>query len=251
MTSKLLIMFFIQSFLFSESVALVLKKSGEVNYTSSQNKKTIKDLSLSESLFNQDYIKTGNNGFTKFVYLDDGSAIKLHKDSEIYVKGDIKDRKIIKTIDINFGKMKLDINTQESIEFTVITPTSIASIKGTRFWLNCLGDEGDKFYGLSGKVQIKNSETGEIIDLSPDMTVTSLPNGTLKVEPTTPIELQNLERLEEAVGETTEEQIRETELGQIQNNNRKINSTSIEHVLRIGLKNDSGEERYLIIRYSK
>ena len=102
-----------------------MKKKGKVSYTPYSNNKKIQNLNISESLFNQDLIETGENGFTKFVYLDDGSAIKIHKNSEVYIQGNINKRKIIKQINISTGKLKLDITKQQISEFKIITPTSV------------------------------------------------------------------------------------------------------------------------------
>jgi hypothetical protein len=241
-------------FFSAESVALVLKKKGEVQYKPYTEKKQTTDLNLSESLYNHDFIKTGSDGFTKFVYLDDGSAIKLHKDSEVNVQGSVKNRKILKQITLSSGKMKLDINPQISGEFTVITPTSVASVKGTRFWINCSGNDGDKFYGLSGTVEVTNSNTGQKVELVQNSTVTSLPDGTLEVEPTKPLDLQTLEKLEEDADEPTEEQIREIEgiqPGKDPDDTKSDESGPVEHELRIRVQNSFGDEKDLIIKYSE
>ena len=157
MNRMLIILFFISSIFSSESIGLVMKKKGKVTYTPYSNNKNIKKLNVSESLFNQDLIETGKDGFTKFVYLDDGSVIKIHKNSEIYVQGDVNKRKIIKQINISTGKLKLDIKNQKLSEFKIMTPTSVASIKGTRFWVDVNGEQGDSFHGLSGIVEITNN----------------------------------------------------------------------------------------------
>ena len=144
----------------AESVALVMKKKGDVKYKPFSSKGSSSDLEMSKSLFNQDQILTGSDGFTKVVYLDDGSTIKVHRDSEVYIQGSIKNRRIIKQINIAQGKMKFQINPQKSTDFKVVTPTSVATIKGTRFWVDCRGDDGDSFVGLTGNVNVKNSESG-------------------------------------------------------------------------------------------
>ena len=191
MNLLIIILFFISSIFSSESIGLVMKKKGEVNYTPYNNKK-IKNLNISESLFNQDLIETGKDGFTKFVYLDDGSAIKIHKNSEVYIQGDVNRRKIIKQINISTGKLKLDIKNQQLRDFKITTPTSVASIKGTRFWVDVNGQKGDSFYGLSGIVEITNNSTGEKVNLTENTTATSLPDGTLEIKKTINKELIEL-----------------------------------------------------------
>ena len=51
-------------------------------------------------------------------------------------------------------------NTSKSV-----LPTSVASVKGTRFWIDVNGKNGDLFHGLSGIVEIANNITGEKINL--------------------------------------------------------------------------------------
>ena len=161
MNRYIIILLFISSIFSSETIGLVMKKKGKVNYTPNSNNQKVQNLKVSESLFNQDLIETGKDGFAKFVYLDDASVIKIHKNSEIYVQGSIKKRRIMKQVNISTGKMKLDINKQEVGEFKIITPTSVASIKGTRFWVDINGEKGDLFHGLSGIVEITNNATGK------------------------------------------------------------------------------------------
>ena len=249
------------NFIFTtESVAIVLKKKGDVKYKPFSSKDSNSDLEMSKSLFNQDQILTGGYGFTKVVYLDDGSTIKVHRESEVYIQGSIKNRRIIKQINIAHGTMKFDINTQESTNFKVITPTSVATIKGTRFWIDCRGEDGDSFIGLTGKVEVENIESGQIVQLEPNTTVNSLPDGSLTIIPTKPLELQALELLEEDAGEATEEEINNSEqpattpTPQTQPTSTPSNSgqnTPIEHELKIKLINANGDEKELIIKYSE
>ena len=234
----------------NETIGLVMKKKGKVSYTPYSNKK-IQNLDISESLFNQDLIETGKNGFTNFVYLDDGSSIKIHKNSEIYVQGDIYERKIVKQINIATGKLKLDINKQSSSNFKVITPTSVASVKGTRFWVDVNGKKGDVFHGLSGSVQIKNSITGNIVELSKNTTAISLPDGTLEIKEIDNMQLRVLEKLEESVGEPTDDMPSINDNGSYNNQgsfNQSSNSNINEIVIR--LKNSNSEQKSLIIKYS-
>ena len=154
------------------------------------------------------------------MYLDDGSAIKIHKNSEVYIQGNVSKRKIIKQINISTGKLKLDIKSQQITEFKIVTPTSVASIKGTRFWIDVNGKKGDIFHGLSGIVEITNNITGKKIELLENTTATSLPDGTLTIKKTINKELIKLETLEEEVGEP---------INDMPNNNPEDDSGSQEY----------------------
>ena len=250
--SRFLIISFVISFVFSsESIGLVMKKKGKVSYTPYSNNDQTENLSISKTLFNQDLIETGKNGFTKFVYLDDGSAIKIHKNSEIYIQGDVKNRKIIKQVNVSTGKLKLDIQKQLASEFKIITPTSVASIKGTRFWVDVDGENGDLFYGLSGLVEITNNATGQTVNLTENTTAKSLPDGTLELKKTVNKELTKLEMLEEEVGEPVDDMPQnnlEDDSGTIIDDNLNQGSGNVNEII-IKLKNPNSEEKSLIIKY--
>ena len=250
--SRFLIISFVISFVFSsESIGLVMKKKGKVSYTPYSNNDQTENLSISKTLFNQDLIETGKNGFTKFVYLDDGSAIKIHKNSEIYIQGDVKNRKIIKQVNVSTGKLKLDIQKQLASEFKIITPTSVASIKGTRFWVDVDGENGDLFYGLSGLVEITNNATGQTVNLTENTTAKSLPDGTLELKKTVNKELTKLEILEEEVGEPVDDMPQnnlEDDSGTIIDDNLNQGSGNVNEII-IKLKNPNSEEKSLIIKY--
>ena len=251
MNVLVIILFFSSSMFCSESIGLVMKKKGEVSYTPYSNNKKIKNLNISESLFNQDMIQTGKNGFTKLVYLDDGSAIKIHKNSEVYIQGDVQKRKIVKQINISTGKLKLDVKNQQITEFVITTPTSVASIKGTRFWVDVNGVLGDSFYGLSGLVEITNNATGQKVNLTENTMATSLPDGTLEVKKTINKKLIELEVLEENVGEPVEDMPsgESNDDSGSSSTNSTEDSANLNEII-IKLKNSSSEEKSLIIKYS-
>ena len=251
MNIYLVILIFLSSFFASETIGVVMKHKGDVDYIPYDKNKQNKKINISESLFNQDLIKTGKDGFTKFVYLDDGSAIKIHKDSEVYIQGDIDKRKIIKQINISKGKLKLDVQNQQLAEFKIITPTSVASIKGTRFWVDVNGKKGDVFHGLSGIVEITNNITGNKIELTENTTATSLPDGTLEIKKTINRELIQLEVLEEEVGEPVNDMPNndvDDDSGSLLEDN--INNGVLNtNELVIRLKNASSDEKIIIIKF--
>tara|TARA_Y100000741_G_scaffold328981_1_gene282567 strand:- start:484 stop:939 length:456 start_codon:yes stop_codon:yes gene_type:complete len=94
--------------------------------------------------------------------------------------GKLNRKSIMKQLEINEGIVKLKVEKQGVNEFTVITPTSVASVKGTSFWVNCYGDDGDKFYGESGLVSILNKKSGKKVDLKSNKVLSSLPQGSIE-----------------------------------------------------------------------
>ena len=176
-TKLFLIIFIFSCSLFSSSsLAVVSKTKGNVKHKTKSDKE-LGSAKMGMELFNNDFIQTGQNGFAKYVYLDDGTQIKVHNNSEVYIRGEVERRSIIKQLKVDEGTVKFDVKKQSVDEFTVITPTSVASVKGTSFWIDCSGNNGDQFFGESGSVVIRNRESGARKQLTKNTVANYLPDG--------------------------------------------------------------------------
>ena len=232
-------------FLFSyllceESIAITTKSVGVVKYKKFSNEKVNQKLDIGSELFNDDFIRTGKDGFVKFSYLDDGTTIKIHNNTELYVRGKANNKIINKRLNINNGILKLDVSKQKEDEFTIVTPTSVASVKGTKFIIESNLDFGDKFYGFEGIVEIINKESNKLIRLSKNLKVSSTPDGKIVSEIITPVDMEIINEIESTIDETIiDEDIDDGSL------NEEINE------LIIIVKSPSGEEKEIIIKYTE
>ena len=169
----------------AQNIALVTKSKGDAQYKKNQSTTGDKKLSMGTQLFSNDLIKTGADGFAIFVYLDDKSMIKVQKNSEMYVRGNVDKGQIQKEISMNNGLFKANIESQKGGAFTIVTPTSVASVKGTEFWVVSKGEEGgDQFFGLSGLIEVKNKKSNQITRVTKSKTAISRPDGTLELRAT-------------------------------------------------------------------
>ena len=234
---KYILLVFISSLFCVESIALATKVKGSVLYKKKKEKQLKNELKVGNDLHNSDYIRTGEDGFAKYVYLDDGTQIKIHNNTEVFVHGELSRRSILKQLKVKDGTVKLDVKKQATDEFTVITPTSVASVKGTSFWLDCSGKQGDKFYGESGIVSITNIASGLKRQLAKNTVASSSPDGTLDVREITPNELKMLEEIESETGE---------EDGSI--DPEEGSGLGDESEIRIELEDESGNQKTIIIK---
>ncbi len=83
-----------------------------------------------QNLNSGDAVKTGEKSFSILRFVD-GSVIRIQENSEIKVRGDKADGKMEKAVDINFGKLGFNIKQKPGEQFRFVSPTSVASIKGT------------------------------------------------------------------------------------------------------------------------
>ena len=169
---------FISFLINKETLAIVTKSTGDVKYKSYLSDEFSNELKMGSQLFNNDFIITDSDGFVKFSYLDDGTTIKIHHDSELYVRGQVNKKSISKRINMSNGLLKLDVSKQNDDEFMVITPTSVASVKGTSFILKS-NEDGDSFFGYEGTVEIRNKESNQIVKLSKNLKVISNNDGSI------------------------------------------------------------------------
>ncbi len=237
------IVLFSLSIIFSQqSIAVTTKSNGDVKYKKYSENITKSELLIGSELYNDDFIKTGIDGFVKFSYLDDGTTIKVHKNSELYVRGKSDNKIINKRLNIGNGLIKLDVSKQKEDEFTIVTPTSVASVKGTSFILDSNLDFGDKFYGFDGVVEILNKESNRIIKLSRNLKVVSTPDGQINSEIMTQVDLDVINEIQSSTGDSgLEEEILDESSNYVEDGPKEI---------RITVISPSGEEKEIIIKYN-
>jgi len=252
---------FVNIILPTESLAIVTKSLGNIEYTKFDASKLIKELDLGSELFNDDYIKTKSNGFIKFSYLDDGTTIKMHKNSELFVRGNIDEYLIQKRINISSGVYNFDISKQKDKAFTIITPTSVASVKGTKFLLMSDSEGTDSFYGFDGIVEVLNKESNTTLRLSRNVKITSFSTGEINSEIMTQTdynitnEFNNFEQeidSEEIIPEENEfENVPDQDEQESGSMNESSPTEPTTNEIRITIRNLQGEEKELIIRYNE
>ena len=200
------------------SVAVAAKVSGKVelkveggNYQSGMKRGT--------QLKDKNWVRTLENGYLAVMFIDDKSLLKLREDSELEIRANIRAGAIDKMVQMNFGRVKAEISPQRRGEFTIATPTSVASVKGTTFWIIST-PEGDQVIGIDGEVTLTNNESGQTVTVTVGTTATSNPDGTIDVQPTAAGTIPE----DPAAGESFDE-------------------------LRIRLENADGETKDIIIEY--
>ncbi len=182
-------------------IAVTTKAKGDVTFRSLDSR-DFNDLKPAVVLNDGDHIQTGNDGFGALVYLDDKSTIKVKENTDFDVLGTRGEEGISKKIKINTGTIKAKIYKGKASGFIIETPTSIATVKGTEFWL-VASSEGDQVFGLEGFVELTNTISGDIVTVGTNETGISLPTGDISVSQTTP---------EAVPAETEEEEINEFEI---------------------------------------
>lgn len=176
----------------SSKIAIAIKVKGKVSVIQkgSPEKQSLKP---GTALSDQDKILTGKDGFAAIMYLDDKTVVKLLGNSDLTVAGNRTGGKINKSLDIKYGKIAASITPQKGNEFRIVTPTSVASVKGTELTIASDPSTGDSFTLLEGLIEVTNSFTGETIEVEQGETAVSTPEGSLEIHETTTDDLAGFE----------------------------------------------------------
>jgi len=189
-TAKHMFIFLLVLLLFSPlesaaKIAVTTKVSGTVDYEQSGSS-GFSVLKPGTILSDGDRIITGKNGFAALIYIDDKSMVKITGNTEIIIKGTRSTGSISKEVNIDRGTLRAQVNKQRKGEFVVQSSTSVASVKGTDFWMITDPEMGDILIGLEGLVNLTNLASGESTDVGAGNTGTSSTDGTVETSETNP-----------------------------------------------------------------
>ncbi|MFQ6675939.1 MAG: FecR domain-containing protein [Fidelibacterota bacterium] len=163
----------------AEKVALTMKTTGEVRHQP-VGAEAFETLRRGIALFDGEVVVTGEDGLAIALFLDDKSQLKIKKNSEVEISGSRQEGTISKRIGMAYGSMKATVEEQTR-DFVITTPTSVASIKGTEFWLISDPALGDLLIGITGSVELTNVISGAVHTVEPGTVVESTQGGEINV----------------------------------------------------------------------
>ena len=167
------------SFVIGDKIAVTTKVKGTVELMAVGNTEYL-NLKPGTVLSDGDKIRTGKLGFAAVIFIDDKTTLKLKENSEVVITGQRTAASISKKINMDAGTIRAKVSKQNT-DFVIQTPTSVASVKGTDFWMITDPVTGDQVIGLEGLVGLVNNETGEEVDITEGMTGMSTPDGQVDV----------------------------------------------------------------------
>ncbi|NQS97630.1 MAG: FecR domain-containing protein [candidate division Zixibacteria bacterium] len=105
-----------------------------------------------------DSLKTGHNGFMGILF-QDGSLVKMAGNTEIKLAVP-QDETTLRTINMKFGDLWANIMRADK-GFVVKTPSSVAAVKGTKFWIMVTPSGDSRLLCQEGLVDFLNTVSGE------------------------------------------------------------------------------------------
>ncbi len=167
----------------ADKIAFTTKVSGQVTLTTPEGQTN--PLKRGTAINTDEKIVTGSDGSVVIMFIDDKSILRIQKNTTLTIGGESTGsgagRALSKQIDMQFGKLRAQVAEQRKGEFQIITPTSVASVKGTDFWTTSDPVMGDIFLGVSGLIEVENLISGGTISVGGGQVGSSRPDGTTEV----------------------------------------------------------------------
>ncbi|MDP1676637.1 MAG: FecR family protein [Bacteroidota bacterium] len=166
-------------------VATIFKPVGGVEYKTGE--KEWSKAKAATPLIPGDIVRTQENSFAIIKFLEN-SVIRVQEKSEVTISGEIAKGEFSKNVYLQRGEVGFQVKKRANEKFEFSTPTSVASIRGTGGLLIAGQDSNDVLILGSGNVDFKNLISNIILNVRGGQTAFSMPDGTVKVEDSTPEE---------------------------------------------------------------
>ena len=138
----------------ADAVAVVITARGKVNLVRSKEAKT-QEVRKGTVLYDGDRISTAASSLCAIKFTDDKSLLRIKEKSSCTIQGKKEQDKIDKNIIVEVGTFLASL-IQPKGKFTITTPTSVASVKGTEWWSIQLLDGRTIYICLEGLLDLDN-----------------------------------------------------------------------------------------------
>ncbi|MFH1194561.1 MAG: FecR family protein [bacterium] len=174
-------------------IAIVQKTVGEVGF-----KKVDAEWQLAKkgiTLEDEDALRTASRSLAVVSFID-GSILRVRENSELIVYGVQNGNLLNKNVEIRKGKFGFEVKPQKNEEFRFITPSVVASIKGTEGYLEVSEDSSTVIFLSSGSIQLESSLGGKMRGLlSAGNSATISPDGEITIREATDTEVKSFKRI--------------------------------------------------------
>lgn len=174
-------------------VAMVVKALGKAQ---AKQGKSWSNITKGSRLFSGDEVKTSGDGYAAVMFVDDKSIVKVKPNSILKIQGTYEGKSISKQLVMDVGELFVKVSKQKG-SFQVATPTSVASVKGTEFWV-MENAGGTTIVGLEGLIEVTNKLTNQTSNVSAGQTGKSTKTG-ITVETTKEEDIPDAGELKEEI----------------------------------------------------
>ena len=169
-----------------QNVAIVYRLLLDKRLAVTQESGGMTEGAMGDLLHHGDQLQTSSNTRAAIRFTDDGSVLRMNPSTELSIRAEGERNALRKTLRVEFGELWARIQKRENVEYRIETPTAVAAVKGTEFYVRVEEDgrttivtiEGVlDFFNDVGTVEIPAGYTGVAVQASEAPTV-----GTTKPE---------------------------------------------------------------------
>jgi ferric-dicitrate binding protein FerR (iron transport regulator) len=143
-----------------QALAVIIKAKGSVLYQAPGGSAWA-PAAAGQTILAGGQVKTEADGLARVKFLSDGSMMKLKPQTHLTFEAREKGGLLL-----GMGAALFDVKkTGAKDKFTVTTPTSVATVKGTSFWVTSRGDSASTTVCLDGVVTVKSRASGKSKDV--------------------------------------------------------------------------------------
>ncbi len=161
-------------------IAVVLKVTPPVQLRRADREEFV-PLKMDDRVYPGDRIVCSEGGYASLIFADSAVELKLYPDTDLTMQGQRTSGSILKRIFLPIGQLLTKV-TRGDME--VVTPTSVASVKGTEWWTFVDATTLTQIIVIEGRVQVEHRATDETEIVTGGTTAVTTPEGELKVNPT-------------------------------------------------------------------
>ena len=177
-----------------EPIAILIKAKGKVFLVAKKSKKG-KAVRRGAKIYNGQKILTKEKSYAIVKFIDNGAVVRVQANSFCRFEGHKQKQSLAKSLYLELGTIFNKVFKRKG-EYRVSTPTSVASVKGTKFWVKQTFRGGTIYIGEEGIVEISNNSGAAL--LKPGMTgIVESPNSKPIVRKTREGEKPEIEEQEE------------------------------------------------------
>lgn len=138
----------------AKDIAVVLKSAGQVQVMRSQ-KGGSESAPRGTRLNSGNVLRTGDGAAAALIFTDDKSILKVRENSRVNIAGQREDKGIVKTIKMEVGALWAKVTRSET-PFKVETPSGVAAVKGTQFYVILDGNGNMIIFCIEGAIELFN-----------------------------------------------------------------------------------------------
>ncbi|HNX01191.1 MAG TPA: FecR domain-containing protein [Candidatus Cloacimonadota bacterium] len=174
-----ILLFVLAAFLFAENpIAVLVKVKGDITLLRNTKKLSVK---AGEVLYHNDKIQSGNASYAALKYIDNGAYLKIFPNTIVSIKIDSEKGLAQKSATIEKGTVFSSINNKIKAKYKVESPTTVASVKGTKYISSFGADQIFFVYTTEGVVEAENLKSHTKMDVPAGSMLQSNPDGSMVV----------------------------------------------------------------------